>query len=381
MDESILLFTENAETQLDDLLRGICAELQLPEGRYEQAVDRYETVCRWLEGEGSALRALSPLIYPQGSMRIGTTVKPIGRDEHDLDFVCEFRAVPSILPPPLQAIVLLLARLRQHQSYAPIVEMKNRCVRLNYANEFHMDILPAFPDPSTGINCLTVPDRESQSWKPSNPKGYADWFENRCSLAETTDALRVLARAEPIPAQQTLGEKETLKKAVQLIKRWRDIRFQAQPDLAPISMVLTTLAAEAYRGEVSVVAALSGILSGIVSQVQASETRIYVLNPGNPFEDLSERWDDSKKYRAFVEGIQQLHEDWTLLVRERSIPRISQILENLFGSPVEAALVKQARRIQALRGSSALRVGAAGLISSAASNAAVPVRANTFHGE
>ncbi len=79
-----LLLTESGEAQLDDLLRRICEELQLPPGRYDQAVARYEAVSGWLESDGSALRALSPLMYPQGSMRIGTTVKPIGRDEHDL---------------------------------------------------------------------------------------------------------------------------------------------------------------------------------------------------------------------------------------------------------------------------------------------------------
>ena len=47
-----LLLTESGEAQLDDLLWRICEELQLPPGRYDQAVARYEAVSGWLESEG-----------------------------------------------------------------------------------------------------------------------------------------------------------------------------------------------------------------------------------------------------------------------------------------------------------------------------------------
>ncbi|MGA3164871.1 MAG: nucleotidyltransferase [Terriglobia bacterium] len=380
MDTENVLFTENAEAQLDDLLWRICEEVQLPPTRYEQAVARYEAVSEWLEREGSALRDLSPSIYPQGSMRIGTTVKPLGREEHDLDFVCEFQARSNSFKSPHQLIASLALRIRQHETYASIVELKNRCVRLNYANEFHMDILPAYRDPLAGANCLVVPDRRSACWKPSNPKGYAKWFEQRCDLATASKVTRLLARAEPIPLQQGLNEKETLKKAVQLLKRWRDIRFQHKPDLAPISMVLTTLAADRYTGEISLAKALTGILKGIFSQIDTCRPRIYVLNPGNPLEDLSERWDEEKKYRAFVEGITELDDAWETIVRTRSVPRLSQLLEDLFGAPTQVALAKQARRLQELRENSNLRIGAAGLISNSLT-AGVHVRKNTFHGE
>ena len=34
-------------------------------------------------------------------------------------------------------------RIRLHKTCAPMVQRQNRCIRLNYANEFHMDLLPA----------------------------------------------------------------------------------------------------------------------------------------------------------------------------------------------------------------------------------------------
>jgi hypothetical protein len=377
-----IAFAENVHGQVDNLLWGVCEELQLTPTRYQQAVERYEAVCRWLEATGSAVASYLPTIYPQGSMRIGTTVRPFGRDEHDLDFVCEFQVSASTFQSPLQLLKLIESRLRENKAYALILEPKNRCVRLNYANEFHLDILPACPDQASGGSCLVVPDRESRLWKPSNPKGYGDWFEKRCelALAVLAERDRLLAKAEPIPPQEATEEKSTLKRAVQLLKRWRDIHYEHTCDLAPISMVLTTLAANAYAGQLSVAEALTGIIGRIVSLIRSSNPRVFVLNPANPQEDLSERWNDPAKYAAFLQGMGELQQQWTKVMATSGIHNVSGLLEKLFGEPVKAAVAKQARLLQELREKSALRVAPTGLIT-ASPAASIRTRANTFHGD
>ena len=42
-------FLETRQSQLDDLLARVCEELQLTPTRYDEAVARYEAVCRWLD--------------------------------------------------------------------------------------------------------------------------------------------------------------------------------------------------------------------------------------------------------------------------------------------------------------------------------------------
>jgi hypothetical protein len=375
-------FPEDRNTQIHDLLKRSCEELQLTSTRYQQAVDRYEAVCKWLEADESVVAVFNPTMYPQGSMKIGTTVKPFGRDEYDLDFVCEFRLLVGKLQSPLQLLKLLESRLREHEVYRSIFEMKNRCVRLNYANEFHMDILPACPDFGVGGSCLFVPDRKSLTWKHSNPKGYADWFESRCELAVKLliESRRLMAKAEPIPPQEAAEEKAILKRVVQLLKRWRDIRYRREPKLAPISMVLTTMAAQAYGGEHTVTEAMTSVLNNFIALIASSNPRVYVPNPANPKEDLSERWDDASQYRAFVDGVREFHKRWNEALAARGIQNVSQQLESLFGEPVTAALKKQARTLQELREKSALRVASAGLLTSAPA-VGVPVRPNTFHGK
>lgn len=378
-----LFFTDDPHSQMDDLLWRICDELQLSPARYQQAVERYEAVCHWLEANGSAVASFRPSLYPQGSMRIGTTVKPIGHDEHDLDFVCEVKAPSTTFSSPLQLLQLIEARLREHNAYASIIEVKNRCVRLNYANEFHMDILPACPDTNSGGGCLVVPDRQSRWWKPSNPKGYADWFEQRCELATQVymaERARILAKAEPVPAQESAAQKATLKRTVQLLKRWRDVRCEKRPNVAPISMVLTTLAAYTYEGQLSVSESMSCILAKIVGLTEFSKPRIYVLNPANRQEDLSERWEDPVEYAAFVMGIRELNGLWAKAIATAGVQNVGMALETLFGEPVRVAVRKQASHLQELRAKSALRVRPTGVIT-AVPAVGIAMRSNTFHGK
>ena len=373
---------QTRQAQLDDLLARVCFELQLSPTRYQEAVDRYQAVCRWLDAEGSPVSNYMPTIYPQGSMRIGTTVKPLGREEHDLDFVCEFQIDPSTIEAPLELLRHVAARLKEHKVYRDLLEVKNRCVRLNYANEFHMDILPACPDPASGEDCIVVPDRQSAWWKPSNPRGYAEWFEERCIVTvpyQFSERKLAMDSAEPIPAQEASHEKATLKHVVQLLKRWRDIYYQDRCDVAPISMVLTTLAAQFYGGHWSVSESMTTILERIEGAVNAAMPgRIYVLNPANTDEDLSERWDDPTQYAAFIEGIRALRAAWNRLTLDQTLEKSVGILEGLAGEPTKEAFRKQARDLQAARDANFLKTGSAGALSvmSGAS-----VRPNTFHGE
>ena len=68
---------------LDRLLKGITTELDIPPDLYRSAVDRYEKVGRWLAYREEGAWDVSP----QGSFRLGTVVRPIGRDDYDIDLV------------------------------------------------------------------------------------------------------------------------------------------------------------------------------------------------------------------------------------------------------------------------------------------------------
>ena len=75
---------------------------------------------------------------------------------------------------------------------------------------------------------------------------------------------------------------------IQILKRHRDVMFIAHPEAKPISVIITTLAAEAYKGETNVDEAMINILRDIESLVSRQIPR--VPNPVNPAEDFAEKW-------------------------------------------------------------------------------------------
>jgi hypothetical protein len=371
-------FTEDFGLQLDDVLYEICEELQLSSSRYKQAVERYEALSQALEAIRSPFHLQRPLIYPQGSMRLGTTVHPLV-GPHDLDFVLQLsRSHHEIRPMTL--LFTLFQYLKGHGIYGPMVTLKNRCIRIEYANEFYMDVLPACLNLEAGLHCIKVPDCHAQDWKDSNPIGYAEWFKKRSQRA----LLKVLmGRAVPVPRQENVDDKHPLQLVVQLIKRWRDIYYKDRQHLAPISIVLTTLAATHYDGDECINTALKKILDGICTEIESAEfsrRRVQVCNPANPREDLSERWDgDHAAYDAFVEGMRKLRRQWNLVLT-KSV-NINSELERLFGETVKTAVIKQAKRLQEARINKTLGVKPSGIIASSAAVGAIPMHPNTYHGQ
>src|SRR5256886_15433151 len=130
---------------------------------------RYGTVNEILEKAGSPFRFLRPRIFRQGSMALGTTCKPV-EGPHDLDFVLQIDA-PHWRWHPLAGLSALYECLCSNETYRKMISLKNRVVPLTYADEFYMDILPAYTDLSSGGTCILVPDRARVSLCPSNPEG------------------------------------------------------------------------------------------------------------------------------------------------------------------------------------------------------------------
>jgi hypothetical protein len=371
------LVTEDLTLQLDDLLFEICEELQLSPTRYNEATDRYTAMCSVLESTSSPFRLMRPNIYPQGSMALGTTVKPI-EGPHDLDFVLQL-SLDHLQVNPMTLIATLHQYLQGHGTYRNMVELKNRCVRVVYANEFFMDILPACINTAGGGGCIKVPDRDSLGWKDSNPLGFISWFGSKNVVVRSFGD--VIAKAQPLPSQEAVADKTPLQLAVQLWKRWRDIYYADRCEVAPISIVLTTLAAEAYSPTESVSDALLNILRRVVFLVEnaaRSGEVLSICNPSNRAEDLSERWKNNREaYDAFVDGAHVFLRDFERVKRGEGGYKL---LESLFGETVNVAIRKQAVRFQGARTAGKVGVTSSGLLSTVHAQSR-PMVPNTYHGE
>ena len=368
------------------LLFRMCEMLQLSPTQYGKADERYKAIAKVIDGPNSPFVHWSSKMYSQGSMRLGTTVKPIA-GPHDLDFVCEFM-VSHTLVNPMALLDEMYALFKQHGVYGGMVDKKNRCVRIIYKDEFWLDILPACHDDFNGGTCVQVPDQEEGKWKASNPIKYAEWFEKSSSrvviyFSEATRDIVIKASStvQPLPGLQATDEKTILQLIVQLLKRWRDIHY-ADSSFPPISIVLTTLAADLYSGSQSIAFGLLEILEGIVVRLDAAHSlnkRLEVPNPVHKEEDFSERWNGNPRaYLEFNDGIRRFAKAWREICLSQGNP--NRRLEELFGGVVNDSVIRQAKELQTMREARHLGIKSSGLIVPA-SSAITTMLPNTNHGE
>jgi hypothetical protein len=357
---------------LNLLLGEFCRMLQLSPSQHASAVEKYDGVGRWLGGSGSPLEPFATSIYAQGSMAIGTTVKPLEDTEHDLDLIFEVDPI-DLAPAELHRIVE--ERLKQNQIYAQrlVVPAPARCLRLKYAGDFHLDIVPARRDPERGVTAIEVPDRELRCWVPNNPKEYQRWFEGRA----VSLVIMEKAAVQPVPALMASDQKPPLKRVVQLMKRHRDITF-GSANGAPSSILITTMAARFYRGDLNVADALLKVLTEIEKEIRSFwPDRVSIANPTNSAEDLCSRFSD-QQYADFAHWAIDFSDQFRKLRGTSGIEKTATALKSLFGEKITTNVVKAyIERLDETRRGGGLRYGASGL----AATRGIAAPQHTFHGE
>lgn len=289
-------------------------DVELTEKQKQDAETSYEAVTGALAKAGLPVALYSPAMFAQGSMRLGTTVKPVGQEEHDLDIVCLLRKGNSSHATS-HIYQLVWDALGLHGTYREMRQRKNRCIRLVYAHKFHLDITPAVPQASTGP--LFVPDTGLKVWCSSHPVGFADWFKGVSEILprivtsfSAGDGRMVIANAASIEKFPEHGfAKSPLQRTTQLLKRDRDLHFQTQPKHRPSSILLTTLTTKSYLAQTKI--AMPDLMTFVVAVVSALPSFIevrylpngtlgyWVENPSNPGENFAESWSRAD-FDAFI---------------------------------------------------------------------------------
>jgi mannitol/fructose-specific phosphotransferase system IIA component (Ntr-type) len=376
---------ENHTEALDRLLTDAAESLDIPSSRLEDAIKKYEAVGTYLLENPSALAKYHPDVYPQGSLATGTCVKPLGRDEFDLDLVCEMAIPASMSQQEIKNAVG--DRFKESKTYKDMLEEKKRCWRLNYANQFHMDILPGKPA-DRGSDAIFVPDKELSRWKPSNPRGYAKWFRAHAmsSTEQRRGALTELTAAvEPIN-EPAARPRYPLQKAIQLLKRHRDVMFsnRADKESAPVSIIITTLAAKAYKGLGSVILTMQYLVSEMPKMIERDAAgRAWIRNPTNPTENFADKWStDQSCEKAFKAWMTQVQQDTESLAVAQGIPSITKRLEPFLGQKRTKIVIDgYAARIEQTRADGLYVDKTTGQLDVVPGLAAAKVRRNTFFGD
>ena len=225
-------------------LEQVASEIDISPSKYQDAVNHYQAVGRWLD-DGSYPGFVGELeIYSQGSFRLGTVVRPIRNGieaSFDIDLVCQMPLVKEQTTP--QSVKSMVGeRLREHATYRKLLDREGRrCWTLEYAEQdsvgFHLDVLPAVPDGYVPLNTAianTHKHESEYSWSASDPRGYGAWFDEKNSEAflrvfreQKQDIQRrasvIYASVDSVPDHLV---RTPLQRSIQIMKRHRGRTLQ-----------------------------------------------------------------------------------------------------------------------------------------------------------
>ncbi|WP_291286651.1 nucleotidyltransferase [Flavobacterium sp.] len=351
------------EVTKSNILDEIGIALDLTEAQYKLVEDRYKAVGDHLCKDTSLLKKFQPSVMPQGSFLLGTMIKPImSDDELDVDIVCRLTGKQDYWAQ-YHLKQEVKKQIEEDARYKQMLCKKEgkRCWRIDYAEDtkFHLDILPSVVDQNHFIlleksysnltnqeikniairitdNTLDnyYSDTNTQNWMPSNPFGYAAWFNERKKTSYTR-SLNLSESVKPLPKYER--RKSPLQRVVQILKRHRDIMFGSNDD-KPISIIITTLAAKSYRQEENMIDALLNILSSMRNHIQYEYSIKYgkqiawVRNPVNDEENFADKWaDSSSKEENFDIWLSKAQSDFEIL-RNADFTQIYKLLKTILGT-------------------------------------------------
>jgi len=369
------MLTREQTRKFNAIIDEMGASLDISETEFDNAVKSYEAVGKQLSKSGSLLQPYDPEILPQGSFMIGTMIKPINKnDDLDIDLVCQLRNKPySWTQYTLKEQVR--TQLEENDVYRKLLQHPDgkRCWTLRYREgsergNYHMDILPCIVDTGyrimlekafsnyemSAVEQLAIritdktrldytSEKDHQQWLKSNPFGYAKWFFSRASLGAQTRLYSLNEAVRPVPKFQTA--KFPLQRVVQILKRHRDIKF-ARPqdkDDKPISIIITTLASQAYKGETDVIMALQNVVRDMhlyIEDVREPSGRIvkWVRNPANTVENFADKWaQHPNRQIKFLNWLAEVNRDIERATKAGSDQLIMESLEQPFGSDLVKA--------------------------------------------
>lgn len=311
----------------------IANSLDIPSEFADEAEFAYTQVAAWLGAEDSALLRYDPDLYPQGSFKLGTPIRPVVKhDEFDIDLVCHLDLrKDQVTQKDLKKLVG--DRLKLHAEFASQLVERRRCWTIRFPGRFHLDILPTIPDPAHLSDGVLLTDRDLRLWQHSNPLEYATWFyaRMRTRLIEAQqEARRAQATIADIPEWRV---RTPLQRAVQILKRHRDTFFQDDLANRPVSIIITTLAGHGYQQQTDLADTLDALVSEMPRHVHRRNNRWEVLNPAHPHENFADKWNETPALRdAFARWIRALERDTDLLKHAASHHERTVLLEQRLGT-------------------------------------------------
>ncbi|WP_149359322.1 SMODS domain-containing nucleotidyltransferase [Lolliginicoccus suaedae] len=212
---------------------------------------------------------------PQGSWAHHTIINPVGEfDEFDADFLLHVEENLDWSDDPGQYLREVRAAFKRTATYKDKVRKKNRCIRIGYANESHVDVVPNL---TLADGRQVIVNYRDNCFEDTNPDGFTQWMHERDELAGGN-----------------------LRRVIRLLKYLRDYKntFDCK------SVILTTLVggrvqpfdvADRYA---DIPTTLVTLLEDLDSYLDLHEMMPLLDDPSCPGTSFNHRWGE-EKYSTF----------------------------------------------------------------------------------
>ena len=327
-----------SKQNIDAMYRKIAAEIEISETQAEKAKESYEAVGNYLNNN---IKQYDVRIFPQGSFMLGTVIKPISdKDEYDIDLVA---TIDNKFTSAKDLKNIVGDVLKTSDRYSEKVEEGKRCWTIQYSESanYHMDILPTMKSDTYFQNkklIMTHKEDENSDYefRQTNPEAYYDWFVKRMEeeKKKLTEEYAIRNKIEIVEVPE-YKIKTTLQIAIEILKRYRDIKFKDTPDIKPISIILTTLMSKIYTGKENVYELIEKFSKDYVLYLEKDENgNILIQNPVNENENFANKWPSNpERKEAFFKFMDELRYDLVTnkVLLEGNLREQADAYKKLFG--------------------------------------------------
>ncbi|WP_350270234.1 cyclic GMP-AMP synthase DncV-like nucleotidyltransferase [Brevibacterium sp. CBA3109] len=251
--------------------------VNLNRSRLDQLGNRVSSIVSALEKDDEVGDILVRHI-PQGSWSHNTIIKPLNNHEFDADILVELKEQADW--SERDYITAVRDAFKRSTTYKPLVRKKNRCVRIGYNNDCHVDVVP-YIKLSDGRQVIV--NWAEEKFEGTNPDGFTAWMKEHDELAL-----------------------KNLRKVLRLLKYLRDYK---QTFTIP-SVILTLLVAErvtswdADQRYKDVPTALKNMLNDLDQWLDMYPLMPWLEDPSCPGTYFNHRWNEDQ-YKSFKKRVKK----------------------------------------------------------------------------
>lgn len=164
-------------------------KVNLMDSKIDELSSRVGVISNFLSSGEDVVATNFLELIPQGSYAQHTIINPVdSNDEFDADVLLDMTEVDGW--EAKDYVEELYKVFRSSGTYRDKVSRRSRCVTVDYANDFHIDVVPFL----TRHNERFITNRNTNEFEFTNPEGFNEWLDeqNRLTGGRLVEVIRLM---------------------------------------------------------------------------------------------------------------------------------------------------------------------------------------------